>query len=141
MSCFVKSQDGAFVNLSTVHKIELCETSGEIQAISHGMQDSITVLFKGSVAECKNYMEVLNTRLEPLLAFPKTTTNLPEDTKCRLKETIKLKTEGGREIPAGAVVRVKPYPSDHFNEGERYTVFYENVCCDDVCHTLLELLD
>ena len=140
MSCFVKSQDGAFVNLSTVHKIELCETSGEIQAISHGMQNSITVLFKGSVDECKNYMEVLNTRLRPLLAFPKTTTNLAENTECRLKVTIK--TEGGREIPAGAVVRVKPYLSDRFNEGERYTVIHENALChDDVSHTLLELLD
>ena len=139
MSRFVKSQDGAFVNLSTVDKIELCETSDEIQAIRHGMQNSITVLFKGSVTECQNYLEVLNERLEPLLAFPKTTTNLAEDTECRLKETVK--TEGGTEIPAGTIVRVKPYSSDRFNEGERYTVIHGSICSDDVCHTLLELID
>ena len=139
MSRFVKSQDGAFVNLSTVHKIELCETSGEIQAIRHGMQNSITVLFKGSVTECQNYLEVLNERLEPLLAFPKTTTKLDENTECRLKETIK--TKSGTKIPAQAIVRVKPCPSSCFNEGERYTVIYKNICCDDVCHTLLELID
>ena len=148
---FIKAQDGTFVNLLTVHKIEanFGETTGEINAVGNDAQgddpsgNSIvplqTPLFSGTVTECRHQMERVEEQLKPLLTFPKTAANLPEGTLCRVREVIK---KGEDEVPIGALVKIRNCSVD----GESYTVLSKDDSgpgryYDDVPHTALEPLD
>lgn len=148
---FIKAQDGTFVNLLTVHKIEanFGETTGEINAVGNDAQgddpsgNSIvpiqTPLFSGTVTECRHQMERVEEQLKPLLTFPKTAANLPEETLCRVREVIKADED---EIPIGSLVEIR----NCYGDGERYTVVPKDASgprhyYDDVPHTALEPLD
>lgn len=147
---FIKAQDGTFVNLLTTHKIEVNfgETTGEINVVGNDAQGAApsgdglmplrTPLFSGTATECRHQMARIEAQLKPLLTFPKTSANLPEGTRCLVKEVIK---EDYGEIQIGSHVEIRNCSDD----GERYTVvtvdpsgskFY-----DDVPHTALEPLD